>query len=217
MHLKISNLCKNFDSQAVLRDLSFETKNHHSLVILGPSGGGKTTLLRILAGLEKPDGGTIQINQQILEFNNKFLSEWRKQVAIVFQSFNLFPHLTANENIMLPLEKVHKIPHHKALQLTNDYLEKFSLLEHKDKKPAQLSGGQKQRIAIVRALVVKPQILFLDEPTSALDHDLIEEVQNTIINLKKENIDLILVTHELNFAQKIGDHFIKIINGKISP
>lgn len=215
MNLEINNLEKKYGNQIILKDLTISINNCQSLVILGPSGGGKTTLLRILAGLEKPDHGQIILNQTEMIFEESFLFEWRKKVSIVFQSFNLFPHLSALNNVLLPLEKVHHIHHDEARQIALQYFKKYNLTEHIHKKPYQLSGGQKQRVAIVRSLAVNPRLLLLDEVTSALDKELKEEIQNTIIQLKSDKVDLILVTHEEQFAEKTGDQFLHLINGSL--
>lgn len=209
MYIDIKNLTKKYDEQTVL-DLSITIDNINSLVIIGPSGGGKSTLIRILSGLETPTSGRIQINSTKLEINDKFLYSWRKKTGFVFQSFNLFPHLTAYKNIVLPLEKVHKYSKRKAAERADYLLEKFHLTEHSQKFPGHLSGGQKQRIAIARALAPQPEILFLDEPTSALDPELSREVLEMIKRLKGEKIDIVLVTHEYNYARQIADYVIHL-------
>ncbi|MDN6195950.1 MAG: ATP-binding cassette domain-containing protein, partial [Atopostipes suicloacalis] len=196
MNLKIKNLTKSFEGEIVLDDLTLEVDSIHAMAIIGSSGGGKTTLLRILAGLEKPDSGQVIVNGKEIIFEGKALHEYRKTVGMVFQTFNLFPHLNAEENITLPLEKVHHFSREKAQKKSAELLKKFRLAEHNTKRPAQLSGGQKQRVAIARALSIEPQFLLLDEPTSALDPSLTSDVIRTIETLRAENKDLILVTHE---------------------
>lgn len=215
MKINIKNLTKSFNGTVVLNNIDLQLEDVHSLVIIGPSGGGKSTLLRIIAGLEKPDSGHVEINGKKLVFGEKQLREYRKTVGMVFQAYNLFPHLTAIENITLPLNKIHKIPQDKAESIAKDLLKRFRLLEHAYKKPAQLSGGQKQRVAIARALSINPQFLLLDEPTSALDPDLTREVLDSISELRKENKDLILVTHEMSFARHASDYMIFVDKGKI--
>ncbi|NLC65797.1 MAG: amino acid ABC transporter ATP-binding protein [Clostridium sp.] len=216
MNLSIKNLTKSFEGELVLNNLSLEVDNVHAMAIIGSSGGGKTTLLRILAGLEKPDSGKVFVNGNEIIFEEKFLNEYRKTVGMVFQSFNLFPHFSANDNIVVPLEKVHGVDKKTANLKSSKLLEKFDLAEHKDKRPSQLSGGQRQRVAIARALSIDPQFLLLDEPTSALDPSLTKGVIRTIETLRKENKDLILVTHEMAFAKEACDYFVFIKDGVIT-
>lgn len=216
MNLKIINLSKSFENELVLDNLNLEINNFHAMAIIGASGGGKTTLLRILAGLEKPDSGQVFVNGKELIFNEKELHEYRKTVGMVFQSFNLFPHFSAQDNIIIPLQKVHHIPKKDAIEKSNGLLSKFDLTEHKLKIPAQLSGGQRQRVAIARALSIEPQFLLLDEPTSALDPSLTKEVIRTIETLKNDRKDLILVTHEMAFAKEACDYFVYIKDGIIA-
>jgi len=215
MEINISNLNKKYDNQVVLNNLELNIKGVHSLVIIGPSGGGKSTLLRILAGLEIPEGGEITINNKTLLFNDSDLHEYRKTVGMVFQAFNLFPHLSAIENITLPLEKVHKLKKIEANLRAKTLLDKFQLGKHIYKYPPQLSGGQQQRVAIARAVALNSQILLLDEPTSALDPALTSEVLDSILELKKEKKDLILVTHEMGFAKNVADYILFIDEGKV--
>jgi len=215
MNLKIRNLTKSFDGVVVLNNINLDIEDVHSLAIIGPSGGGKTTLLRILAGLEKPDSGEIIVNGTPIEFDEKALHEYRKTVCMVFQSYNLFPHMSALKNITLPLEKVYGIDKRKAKEKGEKLLTKFNMIEHKDKLPYQLSGGQRQRVAIARALSIEPQFLLLDEPTSALDPSLTKEVIRTINTLKEDKKDMILVTHEMAFANEVCDYCLFISNGEI--
>ncbi len=216
MKLKIINLSKSFGDELVLDNLSLEVDDFHAMAIIGASGGGKTTLLRILAGLEKPDSGQVFVNDTEIIFEEKALHEYRKTIGMVFQSFNLFPHLSAQDNILIPLQKVHHLSKRDAIEKSDYLFKKFELNEHKFKKPSQLSGGQKQRIAIARALSIEPQFLLLDEPTSALDPSLTGEVIRTIEALKNEKKDLILVTHEMAFAKEACDYFVFIKNGIIA-
>lgn len=216
MNLKIKNLTKSFAGEIVLDRLNLEIDNVQAIGIIGSSGGGKTTLLRILAGLEKPDSGQVFVNGKEIIFEEKALNEYRKTVGMVFQSFNLFPHFSAEENITIPLEKVHHIGKTEAKEKSSALLQKFQLIEHKDKRPAQLSGGQRQRVGIARALSIEPQFLLLDEPTSALDPSLTKDVIRTIETLRAENRDLILVTHEMAFAKEACDYFVFIKDGVIA-
>ena len=215
MEINISNLKKIYGDQVVLDNLELDIQGVHSLVIIGPSGGGKSTLLRILAGLEIPEDGTITINNKTMSFKENDLHNYRKTIGMVFQAFNLFPHLSAMDNITLPLEKVHKISVDEAHLRATTLLDRFQLGEHSHKYPSQLSGGQQQRVAIARAVALESQFLLLDEPTSALDPALTSEVLDSILELKREKKDLILVTHEMGFAKNVADYVLFIDSGKI--
>lgn len=215
MKINISNLTKSFGSQTVLQDLKLNLENVSSLAIVGPSGGGKSTLLRILAGLEVPQKGTIHINDKELKFSHKNLQSHRKEIGVVFQAYNLFPHLTALKNITLPLVKVQGLKKEEAESRALELLQKFQLEEHSHKRPHQLSGGQQQRVAIVRAIALKAKLLLLDEPTSALDPILTSEVLDSILELRDEKKDLVLVTHEMGFARNVADHIIFVDKGII--
>jgi polar amino acid transport system ATP-binding protein len=219
MNLKINNLTKEYNGEIVLDNISLEINNFNVLAIVGPSGGGKTTFLKILSGITPCNNGDIFINDNKIPFNNdslnsKAMIEYRKGFGVVFQDYNLFYHLSAFDNIMLPLLKVHKINANKAKNKVNKMLEVFNLYKHKYKKPNQLSGGQKQRIAIIRALAIEPNFLLFDEPTSALDPQYINSVLKMISDLKK-NKDFIIVTHHMSFAKNIADKVIFVANGGI--
>ncbi len=215
MKLSLKNVTKSFNDKVVLKNISLELENYHSLAIIGPSGGGKSTLLRIIAGLHKPGAGEIYINNEKIPSTEKELNEYRKTIGVVFQSLNLFPHLTALENIVLPLVNVHKHSREGAERLADGLLDRFQLIEHKDKKPAQLSGGQQQRVAIARALATGSKLLLFDEPTSALDPELTSEVLDMINELEEQEKDLILVTHEMGFARQSCDYIVFISEGRI--
>jgi polar amino acid transport system ATP-binding protein len=215
MHIEIDHLNKSFGTHHVLKDLSLHLDNCHSLVIVGPSGGGKTTLLRVIAGLEPADSGTIVVNGRAVESDEDSLREYRKHVGMVFQAYNLFPHLTALENITLPLEKVHGRSPAAARETALALLDRFQLADHHHKKPAQLSGGQKQRIALSRAIAIAPEFLVLDEPTSALDPEFTAEVLDMIEELREEDKHLILVTHEMGFARHVSDYVLFIDDGVV--
>ncbi|MEI6712436.1 MAG: amino acid ABC transporter ATP-binding protein [Verrucomicrobiota bacterium] len=215
MKLDLSFLAKRFDSQIVLDSVSLQVDNIHALVLLGPSGGGKSTLLRIIAGLEYPDHGTVSINNKTIRYEEDALLIHRRQIGVVFQSFNLFPHLSALRNITLPLEIVHSYSPELALETSMALLKRFKLESHAHKPPSALSGGQRQRIAIARALATRPSLLLFDEPTSALDPEMTSEVLDMILELRTEKRDLILVTHELGFAKHVADQIAILDQGKI--
>jgi polar amino acid transport system ATP-binding protein len=208
MKLELKNLGKTFAQQTVLHQLNYQSPACQTIVLLGPSGCGKSTLLRLLAGLLLPDSGTLSINEETLPSQENQLLDYRKKIGVVFQASNLFPHLSARDNLLLPLEKVHHYSPAHAQKRINHLLERFQMSDHADKKPAQLSGGQRQRIAIARALAHQPQLLLLDEPTSALDPEMTHEVLTTIESLKAEGTDFILVTHQIPFARKVADQIL---------
>jgi polar amino acid transport system ATP-binding protein len=213
--LEIRNLSKSFGKQLVLGDIALLLEKVHTLALIGPSGGGKSTLLRVIAGLEKPDQGEIWLNDKQIVFQEKLLREHRRTVGTVFQSFNLFPHLTAFGNVTLPLEKVHQHPPKEAQEMATEILERFQLMEHAHKQPAQLSGGQRQRIAIARAVAIKPKLLLFDEPTSALDPEMTGEVLDLIEELREEGRDFVLVTHQMGFAHRVADQIAILSQGRI--
>jgi polar amino acid transport system ATP-binding protein len=215
MKLEIRNLKKSFGQQLVLDDVSLSLERVHTLALIGPSGGGKSTLLRMIAGLERPDQGKIWLNDNEIVFQEKLLREHRRIVGTVFQSFNLFPHLTAFANVTLPLEKVHQYTAQKARESATEILERFQLMEHAHKQPAQLSGGQRQRIAIARAVAIKPKLLLFDEPTSALDPEMTGEVLDLIEELREEGRDFVLVTHQMGFAHRVADQIAILSQGRI--
>ncbi|HEY5752561.1 MAG TPA: amino acid ABC transporter ATP-binding protein [Chthoniobacterales bacterium] len=215
MKLSISGLTKRYGEHVVLSDVNLHFDKIHSLALIGPSGGGKSTLLRILAGLESPTLGTVEINAQRLHFTEASLRPYRRTIGTVFQAYNLFPHLTALRNITLPLEKVHGLAPALAEQTAMDFLARFQLEKHAGKKPAALSGGQRQRVAIARAVSIRPKLLFFDEPTSALDPEMTAEVLEMIEELRAEGRDFVLVTHEMGFARKVADEIVFLADGRI--
>ena len=215
MRLRATDLCKSFGRQIVLRNVNLDLDEVRSLALIGPSGGGKSTLLRIIAGLEKPDSGTLSLNDREIIYRETELMAHRRTVGTVFQAYNLFPHLTALQNITLPLEKVHQYKAADARQVAEDILERFGLSEHGQKSPAQLSGGQRQRVAIARAISIKPKLLLFDEPTSALDPEMTAEVLEVIEELREEGRDLVLVTHQMGFAHRVADQIALLSGGQI--
>jgi polar amino acid transport system ATP-binding protein len=215
MRLRATNLSKSFGRQIVLQNINLDLDQVHTLALIGPSGGGKSTLLRIIAGLETPDSGTLFLNDREIIYREKELMAHRRTVGTVFQAFNLFPHLTALQNITLPLEKVHQYSPAEARQIAEAILERFGLSEHGHKPPAQLSGGQRQRVAIARAISIKPKLLLFDEPTSALDPEMTAEVLEVIEELREEGRDLVLVTHQMGFAHRVADQIALLSGGQI--
>lgn len=215
MKLDISNLNKIYSGKAVLNNISINLDKVSSLAVIGPSGGGKSTFLRVVAGLEYPESGDILLDDEKIIFEEKYLREYRKNIGVVFQAYNLFPHLTALENITLPLIKVHGLAANKAKERAENYLNQFKLAEHRNKKPNQLSGGQQQRVAIARAISLESRYIFLDEPTSALDPELTSEVLDMINELPSLGKELILVTHEIGFAKLCCEYTLFIGDGKI--
>ena len=199
----------------VLDRLSLATGDIGTLVLVGPSGGGKSTLLRILAGLDLPTSGQVTFDGEPLPRDEAGLRRYRRSVGTVFQAYNLFPHLTAMENLLLPLVHVHGLPVPAARERVREPLERFGLAAHAHKRPAELSGGQKQRIAILRALVVQPRRLFLDEPTSALDPEMRAEVLEMIAEVRAEGGQFVLVTHEMGFARRVADEIAFVADGKV--
>jgi polar amino acid transport system ATP-binding protein len=211
----VTGLVKRYGDQTALDGVSLQLSDVRSLVLIGPSGGGKSTLLRVLAGLEMPDQGSVEIDGEPLVYSEERLIRHRRGIGTVFQSFNLFPHLTALENVTLPLVQAHGYGKLQADAYARELLGRFHLEAHAAKRPFELSGGQQQRVAIVRACAVKPRLLLFDEPTSALDPEMTAEVLDLIAELRAEGRELILVTHEMGFARRVADHCLFIGAGRI--
>ncbi len=215
MKLEVKGLTKCYGKTLAADQLTLSVEAARVLVLIGPSGGGKSTLLRLLGGLEIADEGEIVINGQPLGSDALALQAYRRKNGFLFQQFNLFPHLTALRNIALPLEKVHGHSPTEATSLAEQALARFNLLLHGDKLPAQLSGGQQQRVGIARAVAHQPEVLFLDEPTSALDPEMTAEVLELIEELAAAGQDIILSTHEMGFARAVADQVAFVNAGKI--
>ncbi|MGD8192406.1 amino acid ABC transporter ATP-binding protein [Brevibacillus ginsengisoli] len=217
--IAIRNLKKRFGSLEVLKDISLEVDKGKVVVIIGPSGSGKTTLLRCLNVLEQPDGGQIEIHNTKLDFNKRVdksqIVTLRKQTGMVFQNYNLFPHMTAIENVMEGPVTVQGQSKEAARQKAEKLLAKVGLSTHANKFPAQLSGGQQQRVGIARALAMDPNVMLFDEPTSALDPELVGEVLKAIKELAQEGMTMVIVTHEMTFAREVADEVIFMDHGVI--
>jgi len=219
--IHINNLHKNFGQLEVLKGIDLTIPKGKTAVIIGPSGSGKTTLLRCLNLLEIPNQGSIVLGSQTLNFdqNNKLkakeLVSFRKSTGMVFQSYNLFPHLTALENVMEGQTTVLKRSKSEAETKARSLLDKVGLRDRAEMYPHQLSGGQQQRVGIARAMAIDPDVLLFDEPTSALDPELVGEVLKVMKDLSKENMTMVIVTHEMNFAKDVADQVIFMDQGVI--
>ncbi|HEY5716414.1 MAG TPA: amino acid ABC transporter ATP-binding protein [Psychromonas sp.] len=199
----------------VLKDVNLNIKKGEKVVICGPSGSGKSTTIRCLNHLEKFQKGQININGTELIDDVKVVRDIRAQVGMVFQHFNLFPHLTVLENLVLAPTWVHKKPRAEAIKTAMYYLERVKIAEQAHKYPNQLSGGQQQRVAIARCLCINPEIMLFDEPTSALDPEMVSEVLDVMVELAEEGITMICVTHEMGFAKKVADRVIFMDAGQV--
>lgn len=213
--ITMKNVHKRFKKVVALADVSLQVNRGEVVFIFGPSGGGKSTLLRCINQLEKIDEGEIIVDGIIVTERDADLDTLRAEVGMVFQLFNLFPHLTALQNITLAQEKVRKRSKDQALETAHRLLERVGLPEKADAFPDQLSGGQKQRVAIARALAMNPKIMLFDEPTSALDAEMIREVLDVMLALAKEGMTMIVVSHEMGFARAAADRMVFLAEGKI--
>ncbi len=214
--IKVDRINKTFPNGVhALRDFSTKIRRQEVVVIIGPSGSGKSTFLRCLNGLEEINSGTIVIDGIPLDDNQKNRLEIRKEVGMVFQLFNLFPHMTVLENVCLPQRLVRKKSKKEAMEATMDLLRKVGIPEKIDSYPGQLSGGQQQRVAIARALAMRPKVMLFDEATSALDPEMIGEVLDVMKTLAKEGMTMVVVTHEMGFAREVSDRVIFIEDGQI--
>lgn len=214
--IHISGLNKWFGDFHVLKDIDLDVARGERIVICGPSGSGKSTLIRCINRLEVHQKGTITVDGTELTGNLKNIEEVRRDVGMVFQHFNLFPHLTILENLTLAPQWVRKMPKHEAEQIARHYLERVRIPDQADKYPGQLSGGQQQRVAIARSLCMAPRIMLFDEPTSALDPEMIKEVLDVMIGLAEEDgMTMLCVTHEMGFAREVADRIIFMDEGRI--
>ena len=214
MRIELQNLVRAFDGRVVLDGINF-AEDVTTLAIIGPSGGGKSTLLRILGGLLAATSGQVVVDGAEVPRDETALARYRSTLGFVFQDGGLFHHLTAHDNIALPLQVVHGMPASQAEQRAHELLERFGLASEGQKHPAQLSGGQRQRVAIARAVAARPRMLLLDEPTSALDPEYTTDVLDLLRDLKDEGTHFIVVTHEMGFARHACDDVAFLFNGKL--
>jgi len=216
MNIELSNLGKKYGDTHALRGIDLKVEDSvRVLALIGPSGGGKSTLLRLLGGLETPETGTVSIGGEQLAAGEAGLLAHRRKNGFLFQAFNLFPHLSALENVMLPLTEVHGRSKSEAREVAFEGLQRFGLMDHVHKYPAQLSGGQQQRVALARAIAIRPALLLLDEPTSALDPEMTAEVLEVIEELCREGQEIVLSTHEMGFARAVADELVFLANGQV--
>lgn len=213
--LHIKNLSKCYGDTKVLKNINISVKKGEVVVIIGPSGCGKSTLLRCLNGLEEIQEGEVLLDDQVVNPNKKNLSKNREKIGMVFQSYDLFPHLTILQNVTLAPIKVKKRKRREVEKEALELLERVGLRSKKDDYPRQLSGGQKQRVAIVRALIMHPEVLLLDEITAALDPEMVREVLDVVLDLAKEGRTMVIVTHEMQFAKAVADRVTFLEGGKI--
>ena len=224
--VKFSDVTKQYGDLVVLDKLNLEIKKNEMVSIIGPSGSGKTTVLRTLMTLEKIDKGVIYLENEPLTHmpdkeeklviaNEKYLRERRSKIGMVFQQFNLFPHINVLENLILgPMKTRHK-NRDEAVKIAMHYLERVDIPDQANKMPAQLSGGQQQRVAIARSLCMEPKVMLFDEPTSSLDPEMISEVLDVMVELANDGMTMIVVTHEMGFARKVADKVLFMDKGKI--
>lgn len=213
--IKVENLKKQYGDNVVLKDISLYVEKGEAISVIGSSGSGKSTFLRCINGLEELSGGHICVDEFDLADKNLNIDKFREKVGMVFQNFNLFPHLTVLQNITLAPVTLKKVTKLEAIKLGKELLEKVGLLDKADVYPSSLSGGQKQRVAIARALAMKPEALLFDEPTSALDPEMVGEVLKVMKDLAKEGMTMIVVTHEMGFAREVCDRVIFMADGEI--
>lgn len=213
--VSIQHLSKSFGETEVLRDVNIDVRRGEVVVVLGPSGSGKSTMLRCINLLETPTGGHIYIEDEEITGSNTNVDKLRERVGMVFQQFNLFPHLSAKKNIMLAQRKVLKRSNEEAERIAIEQLDRVGLADRADFLPAQLSGGQQQRVAIARALAMDPHVMLFDEATSALDPELVRGVLDVMRSLAEGGMTMVVVTHEMGFAREVADRVIFMEGGVI--
>ncbi len=213
--IQLENVDKFFGEFQALKNITLSVKKGERIVVCGPSGSGKSTLIRCINRLEEHNNGKIIVNGHELTSAVKDIDSVRSEVGMVFQSFNLFPHLTVIKNLMLAPRLVRKSSKPEAYDTAMKYLERVKIPEQADKYPSQLSGGQQQRVAIARALCMNPLVMLFDEPTSALDPEMISEVLDVMTDLAREGMTMIVVTHEMGFARSVADNVVFMDDGEI--
>lgn len=213
--LEIKHLHKDYGNGPVLKDVSLDVRKGEVVVLIGPSGCGKSTFLRCMNGLEDIQSGEIKLDGKIITDDKTKWSDVRQKIGMVFQSYELFPHMTVIDNIMLGPLKVQKREKNQVEKEAGQLLERVGLYDKKDSFPRQLSGGQKQRVAIVRALIMKPEILLFDEVTAALDPEMVREVLDVMLELAKAGSTMVIVTHEMQFARAVADRILFLDGGEI--
>ncbi|MDT2767755.1 amino acid ABC transporter ATP-binding protein [Globicatella sulfidifaciens] len=216
--LKVTNLHKSFGDLDVLKGINLEIQKGEVVALIGPSGSGKSTLIRCLNLMEIPTSGEVYFKEQLVNEDKlieKSVDQLRQKVGMVFQHFNLFPHLTVKQNITLAPVKLNKMSQQEADKKAEELLIKVGLLDKKDVYPNKLSGGQKQRVAIARALAMEPEVMLFDEPTSALDPEMVKEVLLVIQSLAQEGLTTVIVTHEMNFAKRVASRVLFLADGNI--
>ena len=211
--LSLQNVTKKFGKLTVLDDMSLDIKEHEIVVLCGPSGGGKSTLLRTINGLEKIDSGKIYYRGELITHKN--IKEIRSHIGMVFQSFNLFDNLTVKDNLTIAPVKILKKSKEEAVKKAQEYLDTFGIGDKMDSYPHQLSGGQKQRVAIVSSMMMEPDVMLFDEPTSALDPEMIKEVLDAIRRLADMGMTMVIVTHEIGFAREVSNRMLFLEKAKI--
>lgn len=213
--IELQGLEKWYGAFQALKNVDLTVQSGEKIVICGPSGSGKSTLIRCINQLEEIQGGTIRVDGKALAHDPKSVRAVRREIGMVFQQFNLFPHMTILENCILGPIKVAGVPRAEAEEIAHEYLKRVRIPEQANKYPAQLSGGQQQRVAIARALCMRPKVMLFDEPTSALDPEMVNEVLDTMIDLASDGMTMICVTHEMGFARKVADRVIFMDHGEI--
>jgi general L-amino acid transport system ATP-binding protein len=213
--VEIAGLSKWFGSYQVLRDIDLKVMRRERIVICGPSGSGKSTLLRCINRIEDWQQGRVIVDGVELTEDLKVIDEVRREVGMVFQQFNLFPHLTVLQNCALAPVWVRRLPKREADAIARHYLERVRIPEQADKYPGQLSGGQQQRVAIARALCMEPKLMLFDEPTSALDPEMVKEVLDTMVELARDGMTMIVVSHEMGFARQVASRMVLMDAGQI--
>ena len=211
----LQDVCKSFGDFQALRNINIQVNKGERIVVCGPSGSGKSTMIRCINRLEEHDSGKIIVSGRELTSTVKDIDAVRSEVGMVFQSFNLFPHLTVIKNLMLALKLVRKMNKSQAQETAMRFLERVRIPEQADKYPIQLSGGQQQRVAIARALCMNPEVMLFDEPTSALDPEMISEVLDVMISLVDDGLTMICVSHEMGFARSVADSIVFMDYGEI--